>query len=396
MASLRFNNTALVWPDVSFNKIHWIIYIQIYKNGSKLPSIIKKEWYKEPMPANLNARYSVLSWRDGGTPTNGKHETIIKNGKQGRNVFQQAILEVSQKYKKQKDKHNISKIPPMLLKIFDDYEPSYFEKMDEDFYCQRKYNGTRCMAVLNNGAVELYSRKLHKYNVPSVESALLPFMRPGIIIDGELYIHNTPLQIISGIVRGSELTEKNKLNYVIFDLYNTSKKDMLFSDRNELLEKMFNGAKKPIIIALTYKIGKSKPINDFLKAIDKKYKDFLNEGYEGMVIRRDLPYEPSYHEKHSNAVFKHKPVRTKEFKIVDFTEGRGKDRGKLIWICEANNIEFSVRPKMKDDERIELFKEFKSGGFNKVKGKKLTIEYDSLSIDGVPQQPRALVVRDYE
>jgi ATP-dependent DNA ligase len=218
-------------------------------------------------------------------------------------------------------------------------------------------------------------------------------MKPGIMVDGELYIHKTHLQIISGIVRGSDIESKKKLNYMIFDIYDESHKNLTFSQRYDKLEHMFKNHNKSLIIAPTYKLGNSK---DFVKNMNKKYKEFLDEGYEGLVLRRDLPYEPAYHDKHSDAVFKHKPMRTKEFKIIDFGDGRGKDSGKLIWICDAGGNKFSVRPKMSDIERSRLFREFKAGAFNKVKGKMLTIEYDSLSIDGIPLQPRALVIRDYE
>jgi ATP-dependent DNA ligase len=314
---------------------------------------------------------------------------------------------VSAKYEKQKLKHLVEKrsadkrstslIPPALLRVFDDYPATYFEDMDEDFYCQRKYNGVRCLAKYADGRVILYSRRLHEYNMPDISAKLLPILQKhkSIMLDGELYIHGEPLQYISGIVRGSDLPAKKEIKYIIFDLYDESKPNNTFAGRQTELKNL----DLPFTIAPTYKLGKTRPIKSFLDKVATRYKDFLAEDYEGMVLRRDSAYEPGYHEKHTDAIFKHKPVRTKEYKIVDYTDGRGKDKNKIIWICEtADHKKFSVRPKSPADERAELYKKFKnnSAEFNKYKGKPLTIEYNDLSVDGIPQQPRAIILRTYE
>jgi ATP-dependent DNA ligase len=392
---LKLNDRVLVWPDINFNKNHWIIYIQLYKNDKIIP--IKNEYFNEQWSDRFDNKfitsYNTISWRDGGDFVSGKKDTIIRAGKQGRNVLQQAILEVQSKYKKQLDKHDESRIPPMLLKVYDDYPAEYFDNFKEDLYCQRKYNGTRTMARFIDGKIVLYSRKLHIYNVPNIEDCLVLYLsnlsNQDIIVDGELYIHKTPLQITSGIVRGSDLKEKGRLIYVMFDLLNLKDMKMRFHERYNLLTHIFKGAGLPLIIAPTYliKIGE----------MDKFYKKFLTEGYEGLILRRDGPYEPSYHGKKSDMTFKHKPVRTDEYKIIGYTQGKGKDANLVVWICETKaHKEFTVRPKMSNKDRRALYNYLKRGGFSKYKGQYLTIEYDNISIDGLPQQPRALLIRDYE
>lgn len=434
-AKLELGDTAYVWPDVEFDNHHWIIYIRLYKKNNNNPIKINLKWLDEPMPDDIFAAYNVLTWNDkhdtgvGGSNdtvhqsrrmlTGVGADTIIVKGHQNRNVFQQAILEVTKKYEDRLNKHfNKELIPPMLLKVMDtDMSREKFAAIDDEWYIQRKYNGVRALAKQNNNEVILYSRRLHYYNVPTIEAALKPILmkHKSIIIDGELYMPHTHLQIISGIVRGSDNEAKKKLIYVIYDFYNPDKPQLTYTERMQLLDDMLGPSSRQKIPGLidipaangvlysvpTYKIGNSKNTNKFLETLDKKYKEFLSEGYEGAVIRRASgPYEPSFHGRLSDMIFKHKPHLTSEFKCVGYMDGRGKDKGAIIWICKTKNgREFNVRPKMTDNERRKIYDELKKNPNlfdKKYKNKDLTIEYAELSIDGVPQQPRALVFRTYE
>ena len=130
----------------------------------------------------------------------------------------------------------------------------------------------------------------------------------------------------------------------------------------------------------------------------------MDDDYEGAIIRNsDSPYEVGVNkEKRSYQTLKLKPRFDAEFKVVDFKQGKkGKEKGAVIWICEANGKEFSVTPNWPQEERYKWFKELqktdKKGKtrFEKTwKGKMATISYATLSNDQLPQQPKFLRFRD--
>jgi ATP-dependent DNA ligase len=426
MAQLKFNNTALVWPDIKFNNTHWVIYVQLY-DKNKLITITESK-KTAILPKSYNARYSVLSWRGDSKETQGKKETVIREGKQGRNVLQQAIAEAAAKYKKHKlKKTNDSgtKLPPMLLKIYNDYPASFYESFSEDFYIQRKYNGVRALTRLNaKSAVDIYSRNLHDYDIPNIAEAIKPYLKKNYMVDGELFINGAELQTISGIVRRSNsessygaqapspglrpvearnelrgsnnAKSKEEITYVIYDLYDTDKPSRVFSERSQLIKEIFKNCKTPLVIAPTYKLGKTQPFKEFDKKVREYFKDFVKEGYEGAVIRRDAPYVL----KKSSNIFKLRQKYSDEFAIIGFTDGVGKNKDLLTFICETKDKrEFNVSLRASSAKRRELFLKFKNDKnyFDRYyKNKKLTVEFSNLSLTGIPLEPIGLLIRDYD
>lgn len=415
-----------VFPEIKYNNRHWLMCVRLYKGRQlqHLPAHITD---------NLTAKYQVLTWRDNQSPELYKVPTIVTEGRQGRNVWEQALFEANKKWQDKKAKHSggdtCGTVPPMLLKVMDEImTPARFEAIDADWYCQKKYNGVRCVACIN-GNVKLFSRRLKQYNVPTIESALAEFFAGNAsnsmnnsarnkidnfisnkMLDGELYIHKMPLQLISGIVRAENDPDKVKLKYVIFDFYDFKNKDLSYVRRMEILEDLFESVNSSgsanssnsqnIILAPTDKIGKSTDYPAFERRMNSFYNKYLEQGYEGIILRRaDGVYVPSFHGRETDLVMKHKPKQTKEYKCTGYETGRGKESGAVIWICQVHGIEFRVRPKQSYAERRQIYSELQSdpGAFaKKYKNKPYTVEYDSLSINGVPQQPRGLLFRTYE
>lgn len=367
-----------IFPDIVFDDHHWLMCVRLYKNRVLQYPLTKITG------SEFHAEYQVLTWKDDSPPSTYKTPTIIKEGKQKRNVFEQAMFEANKKWTDKKTKHVLSNkcgyIPPMKLKILDDVD---FEKLGGEWYCQRKYNGIRCIVCQG----KVFSRKLKSYNIPHIVDKL----PKEIMFDGELYIHGEPLQNLSSIVRGDDAAAKLQLKFIIFDFYDPVRPKLIYEDRLAELNKL--DLKNPLYLAPTDWLGEPNR-----KKMEVFYKKYLIEGYEGIILRRaDAPYLPAFHGRATDVVLKHKPKRTDEFKCVGYTSGRGKELGAVIWIAKTNSgINFNVRPSMPYAERRAIFKELENGGFSKYKGKPITIEYDSLSIDGVPQQPRAIAFRTYE
>ena len=115
---------------------------------------------------------------------------------------------------------------------------------------------------------------------------------------------------------------------------------------------------------------------------------FMKEGHEGTILRNiDAPYEIK---KRSKNLQKYKDFQDEEFKIIDFTEGKGVEKGLILWICETKEGNtFTVRPKGTHEERRTLYKNGK-----KYIGKKLTVIFQEYTKDGIPRFPVGKTIRD--
>jgi DNA ligase-1 len=78
-----------------------------------------------------------------------------------------------------------------------------------------------------------------------------------------------------------------------------------------------------------------------------------------------------------------------EYRIIDFTQGEGRDAGAVIWVCEtADGKVFTVRPRGTLNQRRDWF----SDG-DKYIGKNLTVIYQELTEDGKPRFPVGKALR---
>ena len=217
---------------------------------------------------------------------------------------------------------------------------------------------------------------------------------------GELYKHGLPLNKISGQARNTHLSTDNLLEYHIFDIFFpiaiAAGHNMISKYRQQILTDTFNSI---------HKLNYIKQIENF-KVIsnDEMYKlfdKFINEKYEGAIARKDnAEYRYSINNYHSSNIVKIKPIFDNEFPIVGFTQGeKGKDKGALIWICGVLNLQFHAVPKQTYKARYELYTRLSNDPKlfeNYYKGKPLTIQYAELSTKGIPLQPKAIIIRDYE
>lgn len=119
-----------------------------------------------------------------------------------------------------------------------------------------------------------------------------------------------------------------------------------------------------------------------------QFSEFIESGYEGIMLRNKKGmYRCNYR---SHDLQKYKEFLEDEFSIVGFTQGDGRDKGTIIWICVTKEgKEFSVRPRGTIEHRRKLFQ---TG--EKYVGKKLTIIYQELTEEGKPRFPVGKDVRD--
>lgn len=380
---------------------------------------------KTPLPDGHVAWYKVLSKIADGKIKKAP-PTIVRNGKNiGRsnetNPFTQALRDALGKHNKQAQKAATQEIkiddvvlkPPMLAQTkLSQKKPIDYTK---PLWVQRKYNGIRCVVTLNErpeedggNSVVAYSRTRHEFKGFShLKEELLPVLEYfwesrdiKLYIDGEAYKHGVDLQTISGISRREIDADAVdvKLDYYIFDVFDLEQPDLKYSERKLILDSLFEQFPN-----LTY----CKNVETFSvsseEEIDLRYKQFLDEGFEGAMLRLDKPYKFSDNDYHSPWLLKMKPVLDAEFKIVNYTAGyKGKSEGTLMFVVETpEGKTFTVNLGMEIDERKKLYDELTTDETlfdRKYKGKMLTVLFDEYSTDKVPVRARTdgIVIRDYE
>lgn len=260
---------------------------------------------------------------------------------------------------------------------------------------QPKLDGFRCTANFIN-EIELMSRNNLPYKgLKTLKKELIKLydkLDKNIWLDGELYIPDIPFEIFSGYTKraqGNEDYDIENIEFRVFDCFNLDDMKMKFSDRNKLLKSLISNS------SLKIKYVKTEIVNN-LEEFKKYFSIFIEEGYEGIMVRTpSSPYEIS---KRSSHLQKYKEFEDDEFEITGFMEAKGSDSGSVIWICKTKDSptspgkEFNVRPVGSLEHRRELFKNAESNI-----GKLLTVKYQELSEkSNIPRFPVGKTIREID
>ena len=248
-------------------------------------------------------------------------------------------------------------------------------------YTQRKYDGTRCVAISGKG---LYSRNKKRYPHLDHIVAEINKLPSTIILDGELYSDTLTFQEIVGIVKRETLKEGDEekqlqIKLHVYDIINKAP----YEERYANLQILFNKYKFQHLVLVKSDICESE------EAIKELHARYVTESYEGLMLRNKTGL---YKNSRSVDLQKYKIFFDSEFKIVAYKEGEGLEAGCVIWVCEAENgLQFACRPRGTREERVELY----SNG-DKYVGKKLTVRYQEMTDSNVPRFPVGIAIRDYE
>lgn len=258
---------------------------------------------------------------------------------------------------------------------------------DEQIIVQPKLDGIRCLAKINSKGVELYSRKGDRMlPIPHIEEDLMDCFKMWfgqdreIILDGELYTDQMSFNALNGLLRREEKTPEHlqQLLMVQYNLYDVMSSDS-YLERYKTLRDCFNFS-----LASHLRIVSTTQITADDSTIRQYMESFLNQGYEGLMIRRlDMPYE----NKRSWGLCKYKDFQDAEYKVVDIIEDV---RGGIIgaFECEIfidgmrNTFRAGIKDLTQDDARKILANK------SDYIGRMATVEFFSLSEYGVPRFPK--------
>ena len=319
---------------------------------------------------------------------------VIDVGKQKRTAEEQAIFEAKSKLKKKRDEAYYDtveeaqtqvKLLPMLAHPFTKRK----HNITYPAIVQRKFDGVRCLAVLNSDkTVTLLSRKGKEFpHLEHIKSDVLANNKDqGLVLDGELYSDTLTFQELVGLVKRVTLKPGNdkqmlEVSLRVYDCVNTRKTDN-FQDRYLDIMGITHGAK---YLSLVENIGV-----DNEAQVHEAQRKFVEEGYEGAMVRNLLgAYAIG---KRSPDLQKVKTFLDGEYEIVGFSEATGNDAGTVIWECRVpGGLTFRVRPRGTRETRIDWYQ-----NGNEYIGKQLTVRYQELTDDGIPRFPVGITIRDYE
>lgn len=337
-------------------------------------------------------------------------EIIIEKGKVKRSVLEQAQLEFNSKLKTYLDKgykklsdltddkyedldlSDMDKIVPSLKSDQDgnlkcmlakDYHKCQVSVLNKRMLGSRKLNGVRCMIKWNNDNLVSISRGGTNYDIPTtlIRVELLDYLKnnPNIILDGELYVHGISLQVISGLARLKEWSERCEiLEYHIYDIADDSK---TFEERLEILnnlQKIFENSKK-IFVLEHYE-------TECWEQVKKLHDKFVSEGYEGIVCRK--PDKVYGFGKRGSDMIKVKEYLEDSFKIIDYVDGlRGTED--FCFILETvEGKTFKAKPIGSRELKEEYIEKI-----DDIIGMKGDVKYFEMSSDNIPCQPIFLHVR---
>lgn len=172
-----------------------------------------------------------------------------------------------------------------------------------------------------------YSREFQPFfTTAHIREALRPIREryPHIILDGELYNHSLKNNFnkIGSLVRKKSLTEVERVEVVAaleYHIYDVPSLDAVFSERTKFLVDLFGEFEDhlqfcPIVRVPTFEVHT-------LTELEARRDQFLEDGYEGMMVRQDEEYEFGVR---SWSLMKHKGDKTtEEFPISKLIEGNG-------------------------------------------------------------------------
>ena len=324
---------------------------------------------------------------------------------------EQAILEAKSKWTFQIEREDYhediemsgKQLRPMLAL---DYLKVPHRVKWEDALSQPKLDGLRLVSGfryidMRSDEFEMMTRKGESYKVPHLIEPCIELL--GIVnqlvdgkclaLDGEAYIHGMPLQKITSLARKYQKGKTEQLEFHLFDLVIP---DMSFGERYKVLSKALGQFRQLNPDVKVFDIVPTHTISP--KTLDETQGRYMKSGYEGLMIRhKSSRYGIA---QRSPDLFKYKQFFDDEFRIIDVWEDLN---GNAMFKCETtigqklssedhiveHSLTFDVTPKRTHDERKEMLNNRES-----YIGSWLTVKYQALTIDKLPQFPVGLAIRE--
>jgi ATP-dependent DNA ligase len=253
-----------------------------------------------------------------------------------RDIQEQAEFEAKALWKKREEKNYFTNVKDVDKLVF--REPMRANKwadankgkrkVEFPVFVQPKLDGMRATIDLATGA-RSRGNKEWLTAIHIVESLAPVFKKyPFLKLDGELYCdkYAKDFNAISKLIKRTKPTAqdlKNAKEHIRFHWYDICDEDMNFGERYEMIRAIMGEfghlLKDTVVMVETH-------IADSLEYLMQLQGQFLEESYEGAMVRLDAPYEFA----RTWSILKMKEFVDEEFLIVDIIEGGGNKTGMAV------------------------------------------------------------------
>ena len=302
---------------------------------------------------------------------------------------EQALKEATAIHRKKMETGSFENIADIDIETY--FEPMLAKDWNKEkakvkfpIYSQPKLDGIRCI-IRKDGMWTRTGKQL--IAAPHIFEALKPLFEaiPDLIFDGELYSDKfaNDFDSLCSIVKKTKPTPEDlalsaaQMEYHIYDLPSCKQN---FKQRSDTLLEM--ELPKCCVKVPTHYIPNEEELMD-------TYNEYVELGYEGQMLRLDLPYE----NKRSKSLLKHKSFIDEEYIILGVEEGIGNKTGMVgSFIFESKSGKrFNCSPKFNWERCTEMWEQRET-----LIGKQATVKYFNLTPQGVPRFPYCIAIRDYE
>ena len=301
---------------------------------------------------------------------------------------QQAELEAESMWKKkrrlkyyesQEEAQGEINLKPMLAQEYNKRR----KKIQFPVSIQPKLDGYRCFGYLKGARVDLLSRGGKTFTAGHIAADVGKILAqyPGLILDGELYVHGMSLQNIGSLIKRPR-EESKALRYYLYDC--TMGKEETWKEREQMLLQLLQlvgqAQLQYISIVDTFEVGDDVTVHQFHDA-------FVADGYEGAIIRTsDHPYRFGYR---SPGLLKLKDFEDKEFPIVDWTTDKD---GTIMWIVrQEDGHHLPVRPMGTEEQRQQML-----ATADQFIGRQLTVRFQGRTDKNIPKNARGLIREEWD
>ena len=246
-------------------------------------------------------------------------------------------------------------------------------------YSSPKLNGVNAIYRRINGELIIYSRGGEVYppiqHLEDLVHSTVDVLESN-ELNGELYIHGQHLQDIqSAVKKPNDLSRQ--LSFCIFDIADSTEE---FYSRALVMDRIsnFSPDRHPAVYTISNLICLSHD------DIEEQYDACMALGYEGTVVKNSTALYQ--HNVRSSDMFKYKKTQSAEFLISSYNLDKN---GLPVFVMQCDAGEFKAKP-------IGT-KEFWAK-FNPVDyiGNYGTVEYETLSKDGIPLKPIFISLRSMD
>jgi DNA ligase-1 len=385
--------------------------------------------YLKGTNASTNPAYAIIEHGQ----QEGKKQTTQRDYTEGKNIgkknettpLAQCIAETKRKWTDKRDKESYQTTLPSQAPEAQADTPAaaptaakkYFPMLAQSFapdsktakkntivfpcYVQPKLDGLRCVIYLDpiTGEIRRQSRTGTYFDTMThIAQSLTPLFAkyPNVVLDGELYTTEMPFEELAGHIKRKLLDDADheKLKAIEYHIY-----DVIDETPTATYEVRYNSIKRMFASLAASTVSSPHALPPYIRLVNtveaktpadfkSNFAKFIEEGYEGIMLRnKDGKYRGNYR---SHDLQKYKEFVEEEYPIVGFTQGDGRDKGTVIWICRTKEEkEFNVRPRGTIAARTFLF-----NNGHKYIGKMLTVIYQELTEEGKPRFPVGKDVRE--